>query len=173
MARTVLIKTVAHSSTMMGNLFVMVDLSLILVRWCPILNDHPTSRTRGKAAEPSGEPEPLAKLRTVHGIDRVNSSSDSGRTAKRRVFRFSLRLFLIVLVLTGVILGSYLTRVERQKSAVDWIRLRGGSVYFDIHFNYPHQFDNDGIFTKAPQHSQNGSLKIWTQTMYRTSPRYF
>jgi predicted xylose isomerase-like sugar epimerase len=54
---------------------------------------------------------------------------------KRRWFRFSLRMLLLVVTVLCVWLGFNVNAARRQKEAVQAIRLAGGSVWFEYH-NY-------------------------------------
>ena len=55
----------------------------------------------------------------------------------RRFLRFSLRGFLVVIVLVCIALGWTVERVRRQKRAVAWVQHLGGSVTFATNSNVP------------------------------------
>jgi len=49
---------------------------------------------------------------------------------KRRWYQFSLKTLLVVLTLTGFVLGMAMLPAERQRRATQRVRAMGGSVYF-------------------------------------------
>jgi hypothetical protein len=71
----------------------------------------------------------------------------------RRLFRFSLRAFLIVVTLFSVWIGVKSTHARRQKAAVEWVLKHHGNVYYDW------QVDATGdiVAAKPP----NSWLRTW------------
>ena len=67
--------------------------------------------------------------------------------SKRRFVRFSLKTFLIVITLLGVVAGPYIYRAERQKRVVQWW-VNGGGLY-----SYDFEYIDNGDYrpqAKAP-----------------------
>ena len=54
---------------------------------------------------------------------------------KRRWFRFSLKMFVVVLTVFCVWLGLLVHRVNKQKEAVQWVKDQGGAVFYDFEWN--------------------------------------
>lgn len=52
----------------------------------------------------------------------------------RKLFRFSLRTFLVVSTLAGVWLAFHISGTQQQKVAVEGVLQFGGWVYYDYHF---------------------------------------
>lgn len=72
------------------------------------------------------------------GLPVYNAFMDKTRElpiSKRRFVRDSLRTFLIVITLSGLVAGPYFYRAERQKRIVRWCESGGGIGSYDFEYN--------------------------------------